>query len=752
MDFIIVDSDSGFDMAGSVSAGWTRLLVRNRFFFVPETSGSNITLSQLTIPLPDSLIEATEGAGLTSANRGLAYVVINNLELTSFGNRLPQFEIVADATLDGTNETIDNSIRKIMNRAGFTEVTDLRNLPSEDLLYDVIDAPNDDIIGYVISGDQETRRIFDPLLSAYAIGVRESDGILHFFDKSKVNAISIDETKLAAHIQDSDAPRPVTMDDIANFDLPSQVVVKYLDKDLEGQQAAQSAKKAETNAAGIQSVQIIDIPIIMSASKALAIAETRLWGSWSGRNTATFFLPPSDLKYNEGDILSMSIFGSDMDIRIARKSFGSNGITEYKGVLEDTSIFTRSTLAEKPNSSNQEILVSQGVTSNILHIPAFRTNDNLKTNSVYVGISRPQSNAIWLNGDVFVSLDDITFNQITNQTSESTIGVLKSSLGDGPIDQWDNVNTIDISLIAGAFVSVTELDVLNGANLIAVGDELIQFQNALQDPNSTGDNSLWRLSKLRRGIRDTDDQTKRHWLEQPCALLDSSIQLSELPFALSEKQVLYAKDVHSGAALNSIDSKFVMMTDQVSRTFIPQGVDATIGTNNSLFINIIFRSNAIFSLLFQNPPSSFGSGGSGIQVINPPSTTNSSTNIVNNGDVTATYTPSSFISNIRIGDFVTIEGFTNEQNNGIFRVKNGNGSSFDIINLDAIDEIANAIYTTYAIKRSLTHIGSPRSVFIGFEYTQAGQSSDGFTTGDDITLRVLAGNSRPLITTVKSSL
>ncbi|WP_120500968.1 glycoside hydrolase/phage tail family protein [Roseovarius sp. EL26] len=41
--------------------------------------------------LPDPKIEAVEGAGTVPAYRGTAYVVIENLELEQFGNRVPQF-------------------------------------------------------------------------------------------------------------------------------------------------------------------------------------------------------------------------------------------------------------------------------------------------------------------------------------------------------------------------------------------------------------------------------------------------------------------------------------------------------------------------------------------------------------------------------------------------------------------------------------------------------------------------------------
>ena len=43
--------------------------------------------------VPDSLIEAVEGAGNVPAYRGTAYIVFENLQLGQFGNRIPQFNV-----------------------------------------------------------------------------------------------------------------------------------------------------------------------------------------------------------------------------------------------------------------------------------------------------------------------------------------------------------------------------------------------------------------------------------------------------------------------------------------------------------------------------------------------------------------------------------------------------------------------------------------------------------------------------------
>jgi hypothetical protein len=67
-------------------------------------NGTELDLSQIThrlytgsnTQLPDSLIEAREGAGRAPAYRGTAYVVFDRLPLAAYGNRLPQlsFEVL----------------------------------------------------------------------------------------------------------------------------------------------------------------------------------------------------------------------------------------------------------------------------------------------------------------------------------------------------------------------------------------------------------------------------------------------------------------------------------------------------------------------------------------------------------------------------------------------------------------------------------------------------------------------------------
>ncbi|WP_299657491.1 glycoside hydrolase/phage tail family protein [uncultured Tateyamaria sp.] len=75
--------------------------------------------------LPDPLMEATEGQGLVPAYRGTAYVVIENLALGQFGNRVPQlsFEVVRPEQPEevGADEEITRAVEAVALMPGTGE-------------------------------------------------------------------------------------------------------------------------------------------------------------------------------------------------------------------------------------------------------------------------------------------------------------------------------------------------------------------------------------------------------------------------------------------------------------------------------------------------------------------------------------------------------------------------------------------------------------------------------------------------------
>ncbi|WP_420586789.1 baseplate multidomain protein megatron [Ruegeria sp.] len=91
-----------------------------------ERAGLNMRVYHGTqTQLPDPLIEAIEGAGQVPAYRGTAYVVIEDLQLANFGNRVPQFsfEVVRQEQpgLPDTPTALSRTIRGVALMPGTGE-------------------------------------------------------------------------------------------------------------------------------------------------------------------------------------------------------------------------------------------------------------------------------------------------------------------------------------------------------------------------------------------------------------------------------------------------------------------------------------------------------------------------------------------------------------------------------------------------------------------------------------------------------
>lgn len=85
--------------------------------------GNEIAVSSLSMrvyegsedQLPDPLIEAIEGTDAGCAYRGTAYVVIEDLDLGRFGNRVPQFsfEVIRSGVTDSRTATLADTVRAV---------------------------------------------------------------------------------------------------------------------------------------------------------------------------------------------------------------------------------------------------------------------------------------------------------------------------------------------------------------------------------------------------------------------------------------------------------------------------------------------------------------------------------------------------------------------------------------------------------------------------------------------------------------
>jgi hypothetical protein len=154
-----------------------------------------------------------------------------------------------------------------------------------------------------------------------------------------------------------------------------------------------------------------------------------------------------------------------------------------------------------------------------LNLPALSAEDG-QTGAFWLGAAPAWSldNTKWRGAVIYRSSDGVSFTDYAAITT--AVGWAKAMTVLPLHDSWgvwdrDNVLAVQVQSPGLEFESRTELEVLDGANLLLVGQEIVQFADAEQLGPST-----WRLSKLLRGRRGTEWAMSSHQVGEVVLVLD----------------------------------------------------------------------------------------------------------------------------------------------------------------------------------------------------------------------------------------
>lgn len=156
---------------------------------------------------------------------------------------------------------------------------------------------------------------------------------------------------------------------------------------------------------------------------------------------------------------------------------------------------------------------------------------------VWIGASGINGDLNWGGCDVWVSTDNISYQQIGTVVGRANQGVLKADLQDYTGSNPDTANTLEVDLTqsAGALQSTSPLDASTGVTRSVVGNELLSYEVATLTATSEYD-----LTNLYRG-QDTTEAAFHAAGSQFCRI-DDNIAKIDLPAAYIGLQ-LYVKFV-----------------------------------------------------------------------------------------------------------------------------------------------------------------------------------------------------------------
>lgn len=473
---------------------------------VTKAFGTHVVFDQLTfypgsaVQVADPVIESYKGVGQTPAYRHTAYIVIKDLQLADFGNRLPNIEVEYSGHAEVSLGQILHDIcgRVDVQNASVAGLTQL-------------------VKGYIIGRTSNASGAIAPLGMAYHFDMAEQHGQVRFVKRARAMKAVIPLDEMGCRGGSELPIEPIRHFIGTTINMPQEVAVSFSDPAIDYQVNTQRAIRDKGTAVNNQSNEF---PLTLDSDEGARIAWRMLWSPWSARKTAQFRVSDRWVRRDPGDIIGIPVSDQIVPYKLVRAMRGDNGVIDYEMQRDDPEIYN-STASGIAGSIPANIVRFPGETRLILmDMPIARDLDD--NSGFYWAVTA--EDAGWRGASVLRSSDGgTTYSTMSDVFRRTVIGDVAVALPTGPTDYWDRGSTLTVVLdyTSHTLESKSEDLVLNGQNAFWLGSadgqdgEVVQFATAtLTAPNT------YELSDLLRGRLGTEANVGTHGANEVFVLLN----------------------------------------------------------------------------------------------------------------------------------------------------------------------------------------------------------------------------------------
>ncbi|MEL7093221.1 MAG: glycoside hydrolase/phage tail family protein, partial [Pseudomonadota bacterium] len=354
--------------------------------------------------------------------------------------------------------------------------------------------------GYVIDNVTSARAALQPLMLAYGFDAIERDGVLVFRTRgARLDAV-IDPDTLV--YEDSDAGA-IELTRAPEAETAGRVRVGFVESDADYEvRASEAVFPDERNASTSGS----DLPLVLTGAEAQRVAERWLAEARVARDAARFTLPPSMIDVGAGDVVRLADEQGDGLFRVDRveETYGQ----AMEAVRIEPAVYEPQDVTEK-TISLRGFVAPVPVELLLMDLPLLRGDEDPVAPYVAAsGVPWPGSVALYSSGQ------DAGYELNRLLATPSVIGLTQTPLLKGRVGLFDRGTGLRVQLIRGELQSVSDAQMLGGANLAAIGNgtpgnwEVFQFGQADLVAPGTYD-----LSRRLRGQAGTDGIMPTEWPE-----------------------------------------------------------------------------------------------------------------------------------------------------------------------------------------------------------------------------------------------
>jgi len=387
------------------------------------------------------------------------------------GRPYPQFPAAGDVWSDGDNYARGHWLNGRSNARALSDVVGeicrRSGLPSDAIdttqLYGLVR-------GYSVGDVDSARAALQPLMLAHGIEAIERDGKMIFRTRTGKASAQITLDNLAVSDELASA---VELGRAAAPEVAGRVQLSFVEADADyGVRAEEAVFPGDDSRTVAQS----ELPLALTRAEGRQITERWLNEARVARDTARFALPPSRLTVGAGDVVELDAGAGASLWRIDHVT--NAGALLCEAVRVEPGIYA-------PSDATEDLPTIRPFAAPIPVLPLFLdlpliSGDEVPHAPHVLATSRPWPGSVAVYG----SATDAGYELNRLLSVAATVGVTDNALNAAPAGLWDRGPALRVKLISGTLSSATRDAVLNGENLIAIGDgtpdnwELLQFAEA----------------------------------------------------------------------------------------------------------------------------------------------------------------------------------------------------------------------------------------------------------------------------------
>lgn len=459
--------------------------------------------------LPDSLIEADVGVDQVSAYRGFAYVVVEGFNISKYGG-IPTFSALVENMDYGTLEEIADHL------------CDRVDVEPGDRDFSVFSAQQ--VRGLYVGQQQSPRQTLELAAMPYAADYYETiDGTLKgvYFGGSSIKVIATNDLGAAEGEQSTvggEQGSKIEFSLIDDAQVPRQITVTAFDPYKDHELTAQHAYRMQGFSAGVENVAL---PMALSPDEIRQSAERLLYQRHVERESVSIKLPWKYGYLEPTNIIQVTSGGITHRLRIAQISGALPGPVEFQCVADQSEVYTQ-TIAGTSGDGYTPPTVRVPVESLAILMDTVMLRDSDNEAGYYAAIV-PRDDGGWSGAGLYRDrgagyelVERFFVPAIAGVTTASVTSLANNSL------DVTSIITVDLYGTTATLESVTESELVNGANAALIGDaQVFQFMTAVQ---VGGYSNRWTLSNILWSRRGSDHAITTHASGSRVVLLDGAVQ------------------------------------------------------------------------------------------------------------------------------------------------------------------------------------------------------------------------------------